>query len=75
MFKKMRLNGEIKKLRQQIVDLENKRSRSQSALVSAILAQKSPEEADVEFFNTYTKQIDEVREVLKEKEDELAKMN
>lgn len=71
MFKKMKLNGEIKRLRQDIVDLENKRSRSQSALVAAILEQKEPNETDVEFFNNYSKQIDEVRELLKNKETEL----
>lgn len=71
MFKKMKLKGEIKKLKQSIVDLENKRARSQSALVANILQKKEPDEKDVEFFNAYSKQIDDIREILIQKENEL----
>ena len=38
-----------------------KRSRSQSAIVQAILEQRDPDEEEVEFFNQYTAKIDEVR--------------
>ena len=34
-----------------------KRSRSQSALVQAILLQEQPDEMDVEWFNKYTGEI------------------
>lgn len=72
MFEKMKLKGEVKRLRQLITDLEGKRSRSQSALVAAILEQKEPNEKDVEYFNSFTKQIDEARELMRKKEEELA---
>jgi hypothetical protein len=71
MFRKMYLKSDIKKLENQILEIEAKRSRSQSELVSAILQSREPAENDVEFFNTYTKQIDEIREKVKRKIEEL----
>ena len=38
-------------------EIERKRSRSQSALVQAVLLQETPEENDVEWFNKYTGEI------------------
>lgn len=64
MFEKMKLNKEIKLLKNTIEELEKKRLRSQSALVTAILEQKDPKDEDVEFFNNFTRQIDAVREQL-----------
>ena len=61
MFKKMKLKSEINKLKKEIVNLESKRARSQSALVANILQKKEPDEKDVEFFNMYSKLIDEIR--------------
>ena len=40
-----------------IKEIESKRSRSQSALVQAILLQEQPDETDVEWFNKYTGEI------------------
>jgi hypothetical protein len=74
MFKKMKLKKEIKKLKQEIVSLENKRARSQSALVANILQKKEPDEKDVEFFNAYSKQIDDIRAVISQKEKELSEL-
>ena len=51
--------GTIQKLKQEVNNIEAKRSRSQAALVQAILEQKDP--SDVEFFNRYTAEIEEVR--------------
>lgn len=62
MFKKMKFKKAIKTCKNEIDFLESKRSRSQSALVQAILQHKDPDETDVEFFNKYTAQIDETRE-------------
>ena len=38
-------------------EIERKRSRSQSALVQAVLLQETPDESDVEWFNKYTGEI------------------
>ena len=51
----------LSKCKDEITLLESKRSRSQSAIVQAILEQRDPDEEEVEFFNQYTAKIDEVR--------------
>ena len=61
MFEKRKYLKEIKKCRATIQEIERKRSRSQSALVQAILLQEEPKEADVEWFNKYTGEISAVR--------------
>jgi hypothetical protein len=54
---KRRLKKEIKLCMQTIQEIERKRSRSQSALVQAVLLQETPDERDVEWFNKYTGEI------------------
>lgn len=54
---KHKLRKEIKLCRQTIDEIERKRSRSQSALVQAVLLQETPDERDVEWFNKYTGEI------------------
>ena len=44
MFKKSKLRKGIKKCKDEITLLESKRSRSQSAIVQAILEQRDPDE-------------------------------
>lgn len=61
MFEKKKLKKEIIKCRKTIEEIERKRSRSQSALVQAILLQEEPNEADVEWFNKYTGEITSCR--------------
>ena len=56
-FEKHKLKKEIKICRQTITEIERKRSRSQSALVQAVLLQETPDERDVEWFNKYTGEI------------------
>lgn len=56
-FEKRKLRKEIKICRQTITEIERKRSRSQSALVQAVLLQETPDERDVEWFNKYTGEI------------------
>ena len=56
-FEKQRLKKEIRICRQTIEEIEHKRSRSQSALVQAVLLQETPDERDVEWFNKYTGEI------------------
>ncbi len=57
MSEKRRLKKEIKICRQTIEEIERKRSRSQSALVQAVLLQEEPDDNDVEWFNKYTGEI------------------
>jgi len=54
---KRKLKKEIKVCLQTIEEIERKRSRSQSALVQAVLLQETPDERDVEWFNKYTGEI------------------
>ena len=61
MSEKRKYKKEIMKCRKTIEEIERKRSRSQSALVQAILLQEQPDETDVEWFNKYTGEIDAVR--------------
>lgn len=56
-LEKRKLKKEIKICRQTIEEIEHKRSRSQSALVQAVLLQETPDERDVEWFNKYTGEI------------------
>ena len=70
MSSKGQLKREIKKCRLTIEEIERKRSRSQSALVQAILLQ----EMDVEWFNKYTGEITACRNHMIELQKELDSM-
>lgn len=61
MFKKAKLKKQIKKAKKAIENLEKKRTRSQAALVEAILTQKTPDDSDVEYFNRFTELIEAER--------------
>jgi hypothetical protein len=74
MFKKLKLKKKINFYKEQIELLEKKRARSQAALVEAILTHTSPNDEDVDYFNNYTKQINEIRERLHEIQDEYNKL-
>ncbi len=60
MFKKFKLKKELKELQQQILFLEQKRTRSEAAIISALLKHVDPADDDVDYFNTYTAQIDDL---------------
>ena len=66
MFEKEKYKKEIKKCLVTTEEIERKRSRSQSALVQAILLQEEPNEADVEWFNKYTGEITACRNHMNE---------
>ena len=74
MFKKMKLKKEIESCKKRITELEQKRSRSQAALVEAILTHTEPNDKDVDFFNMFTHQIEEVREEMHAKMRELEEL-
>ena len=60
----MKLKKQIKKSIAKIEEIEQKRYRSQSALVTAILNNTQASDEDVDFFNQYTAQINEERDHL-----------
>ena len=66
MFDKAKIKSNIKKLEKKIDLIEQKRSRSQSALVQAILQNTEPDEKDVEYFNNYSAEIDSLRTEMRE---------
>ncbi len=65
MFEKTKLKKKIATAKQTIAMLEQKRSRSQAALLDAFLKNSSPNDEDVDFFNKYTEQIELERNHLK----------
>lgn len=71
MFEKSKLKKAIKKSKERIAEIEQKRTRSQAALVEAILRHTEPNDKDVDFFNMFTAQIDEERDNLHRLQQEL----
>ena len=71
MFRKLRLKRQIKQIRKRIEEIERKRARSQAALVEAILPHTTPNDDDVDFFNRFTAQIEEQRNLLHQVQAEL----
>jgi hypothetical protein len=74
MFDKLKLKRGIKHKHKKILVLEQKRSRSQAALVTAILRNTTPSDDDVDFFNRYTSQIEEIRVEIHELQVKLEKL-
>lgn len=70
MFKKIRTKRAIERSKKQIAQLEQRRARSQAALMEAILRHTSPDDRDVDFFNYYTSRIEEEREKMHQLMDE-----
>ena len=71
MFEKIKIRKQIKVIRQRIEFLEQKRARSQAALVDAILKKVDPNDDDVEYFNQFTGEIERLRAEMHELEAEL----
>lgn len=65
MFQKRKLLKQIKLSKNTILGLEQKRSRSQAALVNAILRNEIPDDEDVDYFNRFSEMIDKEREHLR----------
>lgn len=64
MLQRNKLAKEIHALEAEIQLLEIKRSRSQAALIEALISRTQPSDDDVQFFRTFTAQIDVKREQL-----------
>ncbi|MGN1095841.1 MAG: hypothetical protein ACI4QR_05590 [Eubacteriales bacterium] len=71
MFEKLKIRHGIKKYKKQICIIEQKRYRSQAALVEAILTNTTPSDDDVDYFNRYTAEIEEYRRKIHELEIQL----
>jgi len=71
MFEKFKIRKQIKVIRHRIAFLEQKRARSQAALVDAILKKVDPNDEDVEYFNQFTGEIERLRTEMHELEAEL----
>ena len=71
MFEKIKIRKQIKVIRHRIAFLEQKRARSQAALVDAILKKVDPNDEDVEYFNQFTGEIERLRTEMHELEAEL----
>ena len=72
MFEKLTLNRGIKKYKKKIEEIEKKRIRSQAALINAILSNTTPDDTDVDYFNRYTAEIEELRSKMQELEISLS---
>ncbi|MDE6201211.1 MAG: hypothetical protein K2M47_04985 [Clostridiales bacterium] len=62
-FKK-ELAKEIRSLEEEIKQLEIKRSRSQASIIDSLIGKQDPDEQDVQFFRTYSAEIELKREQL-----------
>lgn len=56
------LAREIRAIEEEIKILEIKRSRSQAALIEALISRVKPDDAEVEFFRAFTAEIEVKRE-------------
>lgn len=71
---KKEMAKEIKVLEEEIVLLETKRSRSQAALIESLISKQDPDETEIQFFRTYTADIEAKRERLMKLTRQLEKM-
>ncbi len=68
------LAKEIQLLENEMKELEVKRSRSMAALMESLISRKDPEETEMQFFRTYTAEIEIKRERLIELTERLKKL-
>ena len=74
MSKKEDLEKEIAVAEEEIKDLEQKRLRSQSAILEAFLEKQEPNKRDADYFKTLTSLINLQREKLQILNDELKRL-
>lgn len=61
-IRNLKLRREIKRCKRKIELIEQRRERSQAALMAAILSGTDPDDRDVDYFNQFTEMIDRERE-------------
>lgn len=71
MSKKREIAKEIRLVQEEIKGLEIKRSRSQAALIEALISRTDPDPADISYFRAFTAQIEIKREHLQKITKEL----
>lgn len=71
MSKKRELAKELRLIEEEIKGLEIKRSRSQAALIEALISKTEPSTDDVAYFRAFNAQIDIKRDQLKKITQEL----
>lgn len=64
MLQKSKLKKAINNSRKKIAALEQKRTRSQAALVYALLNHTTPSDSDIEYFNKFTVEIENERSTM-----------
>lgn len=64
MFQKNKIAKQMHIVEQEIRILEIKRSRSQAALIEALISHVEPNETDVQYFRAFTAEIEVKREQL-----------
>ncbi len=72
---KKELAKEIRVLEEEIKELEIKRSRSQAALIESLISKQDPDESEMQFFRTYTADIEVKRERLMKMTMQLEKLS
>lgn len=75
MSKKSEIKKAIAESEKEIEELEKKRTRSQSALLEALVNNKKPQESDVEYFKVFTQLIEVERDNLRKLNEELKNLN
>lgn len=71
MSKKSEIKKAISDSEKEILELERKRTRSQSALLEAIINNEKPKPSDVEYFKVFTQLIEVERDNLRKLNEEL----
>lgn len=64
MFERNKIAKELNALEEEIKLLEVKRSRSIAVILEALISRTAPNEEDVQYFRTFTAEIDVKREQL-----------
>lgn len=74
MSEKRNLARQIQLLEGEIKELEVKRSRSQACLIESLISHEEPNETEVQFFRTFTAEIELKRETLFKLTNQLSKL-
>ncbi len=73
-FRKLRLRRQVRRCKRRIEMFEQRRARSQAALIEALLANTHPDDKDVDFFNQFSQLIDHERDKMHAYMDQLEQL-
>lgn len=74
MYKKRLILKGIEKIKNQIENIEQKRRRSEIAILDCIINKKEYDVEDIKYFNSYTAEIEVLREELESFEKALKRL-